>query len=165
MEILNGRIIIDGVDVSSRVRQTEEERKGTSDQELDDEKREHTLLGTISFDEISLSGSSQCVVQDYALLSTSEVRLRSSGSSNISLPSCKIDSLNIRASGSSNISGSVTTSRLVVDISGCVKVSNFHATESATMYASGCSSIDIRINQDTKLNRNKSGCAKIIVSI
>lgn len=161
----NGCIIIDGYDVSNEVREAIEKKKGTTTQEKDHGKREYILYDNVTLDEILVSGSSQCVIQDKELLNIDHVRLSSNGAGGITLPSCKIDQLDIHASGSSNICGCAITGILEVHCSGASKVYNFYATKSARMYASGCSSILIDIGRDTDINRHKSGSAQIIATM
>lgn len=157
------RIIIDGVDVTSDVRQAVEKKKGAATEETDDCKREYMLLGTVALAEISVSGSSQCVLQDHALLDTDSVELEASGSASLWLPPGKIDRLDISASGCGKISGDVTARRLIVKSSGTASVSKFYATESAKLKASGCASITVGASTLASVDRTKSGCANIVV--
>lgn len=161
----NARIIIDGYDVSNEVREAIEKKKGTTTQEKDCGQREYVLYDNVTLDEISVSGSSQCVIQDKELLNVNHVRLSSSGSGCITLPSCKIVLLDISASGSSNIYGTTTTEILVAHCSGTARIYNFYAAKSAKMHASGCSSILIDIGKDTNISRSKSGSAQIVAAV
>jgi hypothetical protein len=158
------RIIIDGVDVTTEVRQVVEKKKGTVTDEEDDSKREYTLLGAVALSEISVSGSSQCLVQDHALLDADAMELYASGISGLFLTSCKIDRLDIVASGCSKISGDVTVRRLLAKSSGTASVSKFYATESAKLKANVRASIVVGASSLASVDRDKSGCANIIVS-
>lgn len=158
------RIIIDGVDVTSEVRQVVEKKKGSTLEEVDDCKREYTLFGAVALTEISMYGSSRCVIQDVVLLDTDSVELDASGSTTLCLPPCKIERLDISVGGCAKISGDVTVGRLLVKSSGTSSVSNFYVTKSAKLKASGCASIVVGASAEASVDRSKSGCANIVVT-